>query len=46
LLHQRLLGATSLEQLKENIDSFQIELSPEIIAEINKIQEIHPNPAP
>ena len=31
---------------KENIDSFQINLSPEIINEINKIQEIHPNPAP
>lgn len=41
-----IIGATSLEQLKENIDSFQIDLSPEIINEINKIQEIHPNPAP
>lgn len=41
-----IIGATSLEQLKENIDTFNIVLSKEILAEIEKIQELHPNPAP
>jgi aryl-alcohol dehydrogenase-like predicted oxidoreductase len=41
-----IIGATSMEQLKENIDAFEVVLSPEVLAEINKIQEIHPNPAP
>lgn len=41
-----IIGATSLEQLKENIDAFNIVLSKEILAEIEKIQELHPNPAP
>lgn len=41
-----IIGATSLEQLKENIDSQNISLSDEILREINKIQELIPNPAP
>ena len=41
-----IIGATSLEQLKANIDAFEVVLSPEILAEINKIQELIPNPAP
>jgi aryl-alcohol dehydrogenase-like predicted oxidoreductase len=41
-----IIGATSVAQLKENIDAFEIKLSLEIISEINKIQELHPNPAP
>lgn len=41
-----IIGATSLEQLKENIDSQNISLSDEILHEINKIQELIPNPAP
>ncbi len=41
-----IIGATSINQLKENIDAFDVKLSPEIIQEINKIQELHPNPAP
>jgi aryl-alcohol dehydrogenase-like predicted oxidoreductase len=41
-----IIGATSLEQLKENIDAFDVVLSPELILEINKIQELIPNPAP
>jgi aryl-alcohol dehydrogenase-like predicted oxidoreductase len=35
-----------MEQLKENIDAFEVVLSPEVLAEINRIQELHPNPAP
>ncbi len=41
-----IIGATSLEQLKVNIDAFEVVLSPEVLAEINKIQELIPNPAP
>jgi aryl-alcohol dehydrogenase-like predicted oxidoreductase len=41
-----IVGATSLEQLKENIDSFEVVLTKEILSEIDRIQEIHPNPAP
>lgn len=41
-----IIGATSVEQLKENIDSHNIVLSPEVLTEINRIQELIPNPAP
>ncbi len=41
-----IIGATSLEQLKENIESIEIELSPEILAEINTVHAVIPNPAP
>jgi len=41
-----ILGATSVEQLRENIASKDILLSKEIIREINKIHEEIPNPAP
>ena len=41
-----IIGATTMEQLKENIDAFEVVLSPELITKINKIQEMHPNPAP
>lgn len=41
-----IIGATTMEQLKENIAAFDIQLNEEIIAEIEKIQELIPNPAP
>ncbi len=41
-----IIGATSLAQLQENIDAFDVVLSKEILTEIEKIQEMHPNPAP
>ncbi len=41
-----IIGATNLEQLKENIDSIDIDLSAEILEEIDKIQVLQPNPAP
>lgn len=41
-----IIGATSLEQLDENIKSFAVVLSSEILSEIDKIQEMIPNPAP
>ena len=46
LVSSTIIGATSLEQLKANIDAFEVVLSPEILAEINIIQELIPNPAP
>lgn len=46
LVMSTIVGATTLEQLKNNIDAFDIELVPEIISEINAIQELIPNPAP
>ncbi len=41
-----IIGATSLEQLKENIGSIDIVLSDKIIQEINAVHEAIPNPAP
>ena len=41
-----IVGATSLKQLKENINSHSIVLSEAILKEINVIQELIPNPAP
>ena len=41
-----IIGATSLDQLKINIDAFDTVLSNEILMEIEKIQELIPNPAP
>ena len=40
-----IIGATKMEQLKENIESINIELSEEIIEDINAIHTIMPNPA-
>lgn len=41
-----IIGATNMEQLKENINSIDVLLTPEILQQIDKIQEIQPNPAP
>jgi aryl-alcohol dehydrogenase-like predicted oxidoreductase len=41
-----IIGATSMEQLKENIGSIQVELSVETLEEMDRIQELQPNPAP
>jgi len=41
-----IVGATTLNQLKENLLSADLALSPEIIAEIEAIHNHHPNPAP
>lgn len=41
-----IIGATTLEQLKENIDTKKISLNDEVIKEISIIQEQIPNPAP
>ncbi len=41
-----IIGATSLSQLEENIAAFDVVLTSEILSEIEKIQEMIPNPAP
>ncbi|AWM15262.1 NADP(H)-dependent aldo-keto reductase [Flavobacterium sediminis] len=41
-----IIGATTMEQLKENRSAFDIVLNEEIIAEINAVQDLIPNPAP
>lgn len=41
-----IIGATKMDQLKLNIDSINIDLSDEIIKEINAVHAEIPNPAP
>ncbi len=41
-----IIGATNLKQLQENIQTSQIVLSEKVIAEINQVQELYPNPCP
>ena len=41
-----IIGATTMEQLKENIDSVDIELSNKIVEKINLIHANNPNPTP
>jgi len=41
-----IIGATTMEQLKTNVESVDIHLSDEVIKEINEVQTIYPNPCP
>ncbi len=41
-----IIGATTMDQLKENIESISIELTEEILEKINIIHNNNPNPAP
>jgi len=41
-----IIGATTMEQLKENVGSLNIKIDKEIIQEINSIHKNNPNPAP
>ena len=41
-----IIGATTMKQLKENIASIDIDLSEEILEEINEVHLNQPNPAP
>lgn len=41
-----IIGATSLDQLKSNLDSADLVLSDEVVAGINAIHKSQPNPAP
>jgi aryl-alcohol dehydrogenase-like predicted oxidoreductase len=41
-----IIGATTMEQLKENISSVDVELTENILEEINQVHSSQPNPAP
>ena len=41
-----IIGATTMDQLKENIESINIELTEEVLEKINTIHNNNPNPAP
>ncbi len=41
-----IIGATKMEQLKINIESVNVNLTNEIIKDINEIQKKYPNPCP
>jgi len=41
-----IIGATTMEQLKENIGSIHVKLSEETLIKIDEIQALQPNPAP
>ena len=41
-----IIGATTMEQLKSDIESVNVNLSDDVIEEINQVQTIYPNPCP
>ena len=41
-----IIGATTMEQLKTNIESVNVNLNSDIINDVNKIQQKYPNPCP
>ena len=41
-----IIGATTMQQLKTNVESVNVNLNNEIINEINKVQKKYPNPCP
>ncbi len=45
-LTANIIGATNMDQLKENIDSINVELSDEILKEIGEVHSEFSNPAP
>jgi aryl-alcohol dehydrogenase-like predicted oxidoreductase len=45
-LTSNIIGATSMQQLKENIDSLEIELSSDVVEKIEAIHSSIPNPCP
>ena len=41
-----IIGATTMQQLKTNVESVNVKLNNEIINEINEVQKKYPNPCP
>jgi aryl-alcohol dehydrogenase-like predicted oxidoreductase len=41
-----IIGATTMEQLKENIDTIEVSLSDDVLKAIDEVQAIIPDPAP
>ena len=45
-LAANIIGATSLQQLEEDIDSIDLTLSEETLGKIEQLHSQHPNPCP
>lgn len=45
-LTSNIIGATTVEQLRSNLDSLRVILSKEVLADIEAIHNTHPNPCP
>jgi aryl-alcohol dehydrogenase-like predicted oxidoreductase len=45
-LTSTIIGATTMEQLKENIDTIKVTLSEDVLQAINEVQALIPDPAP
>ncbi len=45
-LGSNIIGATRMDQLKANLDSLELRLSPELLAQIEAIHQRYPNPCP
>lgn len=43
--HSNIIGATSVEQLRKNLDSIDLTLSDDVLRELDKVQERWPNPS-
>ena len=41
-----IIGATNMNQLKENIDSIHVNLNKSVLESIDEIHKLIPNPAP
>ena len=41
-----IIGATTMQQLKENIDSINVKLNEEMVEKIEQLHQQHPNPCP
>tara|TARA_R110002126_G_scaffold17915_2_gene69186 strand:+ start:172 stop:543 length:372 start_codon:yes stop_codon:yes gene_type:complete len=41
-----IIGATQMEQLKENIESINVALSEDVLKQIDEVHQVLPNPAP
>ena len=41
-----IIGATTMDQLKENIESINIEFTNEMLGRVNEIHNDNPNPSP
>ena len=41
-----IIGATTMQQLKTDIESVNLNLNDEVIKQINEIQKKYPNPCP
>ena len=41
-----IIGATTMEQLKTNVESVKVNLDSEVMKEINDVQKKYPNPCP